>query len=183
MPRPLIKPTMLHTCRCGGTLQESIKDQRLICECGHSLDNQDRVEIELLSRTLYGLLEDLGIEGAIVGQTLFELDEVCSPNGLLPVFIQAAMDAAQTASPGTHYLFDIVEIADISDDSDTPFCAATHHAIEINKASTMPQQVALVIMTNLIHALVRFNRTDDPRASYLNHIMPMSFAQLAQQVA
>lgn len=143
--------------------------------CGNTLSYQDRIDIELTSKTVYEIASDLGIEGVELGNVQYEIDEATMPTSLLPLIVQRAAQTALLLSPDKEFYFEVGEVKE----PDVGFLS-THLYISVNPNSTMTIKEALPILSHTIKRFVELSRLDDPLNPFIKDLRIMSMSELAE---
>lgn len=169
MQSPISKkifPTLLHSCACGSELKDNITTRGLDCSvCQYSLTIEERLSIELVSRTVYEIATEKGIEGFQLNNMLYEIDDAALPTGLLPIIINIAIQISNVLSPDKQFIFDIGEIT-----GDEDCISSTHLFIQPNRESTMSITAALPMISYTINNLIQLSRQQDPDSMWITNL-------------
>lgn len=174
--RTTINPSLLHVCGCGEELKDDLRNRSMVChKCGSTLSLDDRIELEMLSKTFFEIAQSHDIEGVKLNSGgPIELDEAVLPTGLLPAIVDRAAQTSLLLSPDKAFRFRIKEYTD----TNVMLCA-THLYVERNTESDMSMTEALPILSHTIQRLIEMSRLDDPHNPFINDLRMMSMTELA----
>lgn len=168
-----LKPSLLFPCVCGKEMRENIRSKSLSCRCGYKVPFEERINIELFSKTFFEVADQLGVESIIYANAEYEIDEAALPTGLLPSIIGRTSAASQQIHTETPYLMNITEI-------ETPngMLSTTEFVICQNPTSTMNTKQSLMILTHFVTRMVELSRLDSPASPVIQDMRAMSLSDL-----
>lgn len=171
-----LQPALIHSCRCGSEMRDNIRTLDLKCDsCNSTISKKDRMDIEMVSRTILEISREQDIEAIQLQNVVYEIDEAVMPTGILPFFMDRIAQTSLMLAPEREFYFRVVEY-----DSPDVIMAVSHLFIEVNPDSKMTFMEALPIVSHTIRRIIEMSRVENPTNPYINDLRTMSMSELAE---